>query len=450
MSRDLLRRKKRRFLKAGGMNPPVDLSDTILVNKGGNIETAFSSDTAAGPETDASTDGITGTEAENNGYADEQKEDYFDLVFAEFLAPQPVPVEIVPRFIRRGKKAAVMLLCVLLSLTFAYNAGYIDVLQTEVDSFVTGTVQTTEQEPDEHVMPEYLGGVVEESRNGVLTLFLTCDGETVEYTIQKESVTVEGLLEFAGVTLSDEDTVEPGMYQSLEDRDSVTVTRIRHSEYTVRETIPASTDIKLTPLLYDGRQRELYAYQKEDGEKELTYRDEYINGEMTKHELIGETVITSPVNSLTLEGASVSMSAINGARFTDIMISGNAPESYISCITGYCTAYNFDEGVWGASGMYLSQGFVAVDPSVIPYGSLLYITNSDGSFVYGWAIAADYCEAAALGIVSVDLFFDTYEETLLFGKHLMNIYVVKQLYRDELQQYVARQGYFDSRVPGRP
>jgi 3D (Asp-Asp-Asp) domain-containing protein len=153
---------------------------------------------------------------------------------------------------------------------------------------------------------------------------------------------------------------------------------------------------------------------------------------------------------MVLEGANVCMSPLNGARFTDIRISGSAPESYERLLSGYCTAYHFNKGVWGASGMYLYQGFVAVDPSVIPYGSLLYITNSDGSFVYGWAIAADYCQASAEGRVLCDLFFDTYEEPYLYGKHYMNVYVVKQLYRDELQEFVARQGYFDNRVAGRP
>ena len=398
------------------------------------------------------------------------KEDQLDLVFAELFEEEPVRhyEPPTPRFYRVGKKLAYALVTVLLGLTAAYNLGFAEVIETEINSFViepakavetmpeeTAPVpeQTPEPEPQQEQAQELLDALSytdEDISYKKTVVYLTYDGHTVEFMFDEPEVSVRTLLNTAGVTLENEDTVEPGMNRTLSDRDSVKVTRIKHVEYTETVTIPATTEIKLTPLLKAGRTKELNQSSKHTGEKVLTYRDEYINGELTKHDIVSEKVTKEPGKSLTLQGASVTMSAINGAKYTDVMISGNAPTSYERLITGYCTAYNFNKGCWGASGMYLSQGFVAVDPDVIPYGSLLYITNSDGSFVYGWAIAADFCEAASWGWISVDLFFDTYEESVLFGKHTMNIYIVKQLYRDELQQFVARQGYFDARVPARP
>ncbi|MEG2678026.1 MAG: 3D domain-containing protein, partial [Oscillospiraceae bacterium] len=112
-----------------------------------------------------------------------------------------------------------------------------------------------------------------------------------------------------------------------------------------------------------------------------------------------------------------------------------------------CTAYSFKPGTFGASGMHMFQGFVAVNTNVIPYGSLLYITSPTGKFTYGWAIAADVGEAMMAGYVDIDLFFETYTESALFGKHKMNVYVVKQLNQPELEQYAAHPGMFRSRVP---
>ncbi len=462
MSKDLLKRKKRKNLKAGGLNPPADLSFAQAEEEAAEVSITEETQADVAETAQTAPDDMTAGESA----AEEDAGDGLDLVFAELFTEQSKAdyEPPVPRFYRVGKKVTAVLLAVLLGLTAAYNLGYMEVIEAEIRSFTAEPAISIEVLPEEtDLTPE--AEPVQEPEQELLdaltftdddifykktVVYLTCDGSTAEYLFDEQQVSVRTLLNAAGVTLADEDKVEPGLSRMLGDRDSATVTRIKHVEYTETVSIPASSEIKLTPLLRAGRQKELNQSSKRNGEKVLTYRDEYVNGVLTKHETVSEKVTRQPVPSLTLQGASVSMSAINGAKYTDIMIAGNAPTSYERLITGYCTAYNFKKGCWGASGMYLSQGFVAVDPEVIPYGSLLYITNSDGSFVYGWAIAADFCEAASWGWISADLFFDTYEESVLFGKHTMNIYIVKQLYRDELQPFVARQGYFDVRVPARP
>jgi len=459
MSKDLLRRKKRRFLKAGGLNPPADLASPEFAPEDAGGETsAPEADTEAAPaEAGAAAEFSAAgdvppeetAEEEKQDTAPEEEDDGLDLVFADILGRRP-EYEDIPAspFYLAGKAAVAVFVCVMGLLTFAYNMGYTDILNTEIQSFVTRAPQESFAGADDVLTPEPATG--EDGENAFSTVFITCDGETAEYAVRGDVITVGAALEQAGISLQDEDIVEPTAESVITDMGSVTVTRIKHVEYTETVRIPASTDIKPTPLLRAGRQREVDSGVKRDGEKQVTYRDEYIDGELVSHEVVDETVTRAAVNSTTLEGAAVSMSPINGARFTDVLINDNAPESYEKMIRGYCTAYHFKKGCWGASGMYLSQGFIAADPDVIPYGSLVYITNSDGSMVYGWAICADYCEAAAQGRISVDLFFDTYLEPLLWGKHTMNIYVVGQLYQDDLQDYVARQGYFNNRVPARP
>ena len=65
------------------------------------------------------------------------------------------------------------------------------------------------------------------------------------------------------------------------------------------------------------------------------------------------------------------------------------PVNYAHKLTDQvATGYSAGSGAWGASGMSLSYGYVAVDPTEIPYGSKLYITSADGSFVYGQSSAA--------------------------------------------------------------
>ena len=67
---------------------------------------------------------------------------------------------------------------------------------------------------------------------------------------------------------------------------------------------------------------------------------------------------------------------------------------------------------------------MAVDPDVIPYGTLLYITSTDGSFVYGYAVAPDTGIAVQDGRILVDLLYETYAEAVINGAINVNVYVV--------------------------
>ena len=59
---------------------------------------------------------------------------------------------------------------------------------------------------------------------------------------------------------------------------------------------------------------------------------------------------------------------------------------------------------------------IAVDPSVIPYGTEIIID--------GITYIAEDCGGAVKGNI-VDIFFDTHEEALIFGRRVMTAYIVK-------------------------
>lgn len=95
---------------------------------------------------------------------------------------------------------------------------------------------------------------------------------------------------------------------------------------------------------------------------------------------------------------------------------------YKDMLTGICTAYTGDSQT--AVGPAPEVGVVAVDPDVIPYGTRLYITAADGSFVYGYAVAADTGDAMVGGGVLCDLYLDSEEECDDFGRQEMVIYLL--------------------------
>ena len=75
---------------------------------------------------------------------------------------------------------------------------------------------------------------------------------------------------------------------------------------------------------------------------------------------------------------------------------------------------------WTSTGTLARYGAIAVDPSVIPYGTRMYIVSNDGVYVYGIATAED-C-GGAIGGARVDLYYDTEEECYDFGRRDCTIY----------------------------
>ena len=88
------------------------------------------------------------------------------------------------------------------------------------------------------------------------------------------------------------------------------------------------------------------------------------------------------------------------------------------------TGYSASATAKGASGRRLTYGTVAVDPSIIPYGTLLYITSDDGEFVYGYAYAADTGTALVTGHAFVDLYYQTYDESVESAVIPVTVYVI--------------------------
>ena len=303
------------------------------------------------------------------------------------------------------------------------------------------------EEPDK-VTVEETGPIQTVEVERAANYYLSADGSVREIrALPTEIKTAQDLLNKANVKLNKDDIIEPSLDSAIAEGDTVKITRIVYRTVTETETIPGVAIERMTPVLRSGRTYAINQNNQADGEKEVVYKEKYVDGVLESREEISSTVIKEPTDYILLVGANIAASPINGAQYTDIQILNGVPAEYSAVYSGRCTAYNFRKGSYGASGMYLSQGMVAVDPSLIPYGSLLYITNSDGSFVYGWAIAADYCEASAAGDAVVDLFFDTYRECTLFGARSLNVYVVKQLTQSDLSQYVAKEGMFRNRVP---
>lgn len=216
-------------------------------------------------------------------------------------------------------------------------------------------------------------------------------------------------------------TINVSYYGMLAQYGSETEEVVEYQTIETSEAIPYETNERATTLLRVGRTKVLR--EGADGKRVTQYEQKLVNGQVVETTLLGTTVTQEPVTKQVLVG-STSMDAYSEYGTGGIQLDANGfPVSYKQLITGKGTCYN-GPTMTCSTGRRAMPGHVAVDPREIPYGSKLYITSADGSYVYGYAIAADTGGFIYTTDVLVDLFITDYAECSLFGLRDVRVYVL--------------------------
>ena len=239
--------------------------------------------------------------------------------------------------------------------------------------------------------------------------------------------TVADVLNELNIELGDEDEVSPSLDTELKAGKTVTVYRVKYEERTAVESIKFETIYKTSASVYKGESK--VEQEGKDGQKTVVYRDKYVNGKVTKSTKVSEKIESAAVNKIVVNGTKVKM-LDTGSQLSAIPmpypLQDGIPVNVITTIVGNSTAYYSTPGKGTASGRLAQSGHVAVDPRQIPYGSELYVVTTDGKYTYGYCIAADtggfaYTDSG----VTIDLYFDTYNECIQWGNRQVAIYVLK-------------------------
>ena len=229
---------------------------------------------------------------------------------------------------------------------------------------------------------------------------LTVNNGTDSTSVTMVAGTVADALELAGVQTEAEDEIYPSADAYV--RPGMTIDYIKvDTEYrTVTKTLGFKEVTVKTDKLLKGDQK-ITQYGQE-GEKEVKYKDVYKNGVLFSSEVVDETVTKEPVNEIlsvgtrvpqpkkTSSGSSSSgsksgssssgkkSSGSSGGSSSHVSTEG-APEDLQSKVdyavnvqvTAYCS--HCDPSGVGSSGVPLSNGSLAADRSVFPYGTRIYI-----------------------------------------------------------------------------
>ena len=200
-----------------------------------------------------------------------------------------------------------------------------------------------------------------------------------------------------GIALNAEDRVTPCPDYPVVDGMKIVVTKVEHDVFTETISTPYDVIIEEDDTMYEGEEVVLQEGRK--GSVQNTVKCYYKNGRLTSEDVIASVVLADPVDEIVLVGTKTE----NQASYTLYMEA-----------TAYTPGY--DCGSITATGLVAGYGIAAVDPSIIPLGSRLYIEG------YGYAIAAD--TGGAIWGNRIDLCFDTYNDAMSYGRRNTTVYIL--------------------------
>ena len=241
-------------------------------------------------------------------------------------------------------------------------------------------------------------------------------------------------LEYAGITVDEHDTISLSLDKRINGATSVEITDVEFVTSTTTETIPFGSEVVLSDK-YDTNTSFMTAGKV--GTKTITTCVKYVNGIATEVVSVDEKITEYAIDSTTIYGTSAPQYTGSGAvnansvpcistlkAPTDLLLDETGkPIKYTAKTTLRATAYTHT-GNKMSTGKYPKPGYVAVDPKEIPYGTKMYIVSADGQYVYGYAIAADTGGFIHGTRADMDLFLDTEQQCVKFGRRDIIVYFI--------------------------
>ena len=217
--------------------------------------------------------------------------------------------------------------------------------------------------------------------------------------------TVSGTLAEWGFAPSPLDRIAPAPGTTLVADAAVHITQVQELVTNRRVPLPYQTTTQSDPSLFAG-----FSHPVSYGQDGLALErivTTYVNGKAAASQILSQRVLKPPVNAVLAVGT------------LHVLYRGGSPLRFSKALnmisTGYYPSPTWSNG-YTATGIRATFGIVAVDPSVIPLGSRLYIPG------YGYALAAD--TGGAIVGNRIDLCFDSEQQALDWGVREMRVYVL--------------------------
>ncbi len=267
--------------------------------------------------------------------------------------------------------------------------------------------------------------------------------DNIPYELNTHENTVGSLLSSLRPTLFENFIIEKDLSEDaiIEHGMEIFISSVTEESLSYIKTIPFETITEETDDLLEG---ETFVLQiGETGVKEIIEKETYHAHELMFVDFVEENIIVEPITEIIQIGTGKPAPIIEPVKPEEIYTPEPIPKTiileptptpiqepslpmingytYTSAIQAKVTAYTpYDAGCNGitATGSIAKRGVVAVDPSVIPLGSTVYIPG------YGIAVAEDV--GGAIKGNRVDICVDTTAEAFAWGVQNVTVYVLSK------------------------
>ena len=267
--------------------------------------------------------------------------------------------------------------------------------------------------PKDKIMPAFAAKV---SKNDTITIKravnvkVAVDEKNLSILSAEESI--DSMFKAEGITYKAEDKINPAKETKLEEGMNITIVRVDARTSTETLAVDFKTVVKNRSDL-PNTYRKITEGAK--GERKVTTTVTYEDNKEVSRKVIEDKITKNAVDKIIVQGTYPSMPVSSDGKVM----------SYSKVFTARATAYSAIHGIgktYTASGRKAVRnpnGYstIAVDPSVIPFGTKLFVEG------YGFAIAAD----SGTGVTghTIDVFFDTYQESVNWAVKSVKVYVLK-------------------------
>lgn len=257
-------------------------------------------------------------------------------------------------------------------------------------------------------------------RNDAVTV--TCGGQTQQVRI--EDATVADLLERIGVPTGEGYEISVDLAAQPVDGMQIIVDHHVINQETYTLDIPFEITTVPDPAMPLGHERIIT--EGIVGQELCTADVEYLNAQEISRIVTSKETVRETQPQVVAVGTGEAVGQKNTWPLIGddvIVLPSGEVLTYYKTDTFQATAYTqYDDGCNNTTATMtpVRWGVVAVDPRVVPYGTRMFIINSDGTFVYGVGTAED-CGGGIKG-KRLDLYMPTLREAYRYGRKDVTVY----------------------------